>query len=49
MHSWILTISRHTPDKMGKTVLLLLTEGAEEMEAVITIDVLRRAGVRLSR
>ncbi|XP_012258211.2 protein dj-1beta [Athalia rosae] len=28
-----------------KTGLLLLAEGAEEMEAVITVDVLRRAGV----
>jgi len=33
---------------MGKTALLLLTEGAEEMEAVITIDVLRRAGVEVT-
>lgn len=32
--------------KMSKTAILLLAEGAEEMEAVITADVLRRAGVR---
>ncbi|KAL1484763.1 hypothetical protein MTO96_011015 [Rhipicephalus appendiculatus] len=30
---------------MGKKALLILAEGAEEMEAVITADVLRRAGV----
>jgi len=33
---------------MGKTAMLLLVEGAEEMEAVITIDVLRRAGVAVT-
>ena len=31
--------------KMEKTAILLLAEGAEEMEAIITADVLRRAGV----
>ena len=30
---------------MSKTAILLLAEGAEEMEAVITADILRRAGV----
>jgi len=29
-----------------KTAIVLLVDGSEEMEAVITIDVLRRAGVR---
>lgn len=28
------------------TALVLLADGAEEMETVITVDVLRRAGVR---
>ncbi|XP_037514729.1 Parkinson disease protein 7 homolog [Rhipicephalus sanguineus] len=30
---------------MGKKALLILAEGAEEMEAIITADVLRRGGV----
>jgi len=30
----------------GKTALALLAEGSEEMELVISVDVLRRAGVR---
>lgn len=30
---------------MSKTALLILSEGAEEMEAIISADVLRRAGV----
>ncbi|ORX75425.1 DJ-1 protein [Anaeromyces robustus] len=30
---------------MAKTVLFLLSEGSEEMESTITIDVLRRAGI----
>lgn len=29
-----------------KSALLLIADGSEEMEAVITADVLRRAGVR---
>ena len=32
----------------GKTVLALLTEGTEEMELVISVDVLRRAGVNVT-
>lgn len=30
-----------------KSAILLLADGAEEMEAVITVDVLRRAGASL--
>ena len=30
---------------MSKTALVLLAEGAEEMETVIVVDVLRRGGV----
>jgi hypothetical protein len=32
-----------------KSALVLLAEGAEEMEFVISVDVLRRAGVRITR
>lgn len=32
-------------NKMSKTALVLLAPGAEEMEFVISTDVLRRAGV----
>lgn len=28
-----------------KTAVCLLAEGAEEMEAIVTVDILRRAGV----
>lgn len=31
-----------------KTAIVLLVDGSEEMEAVIVVDVLRRAGVRHS-
>ncbi|GIY32251.1 hypothetical protein CDAR_451451 [Caerostris darwini] len=33
---------------MSKTALLILSEGAEEMEAVISADVLRRAGMKVT-
>lgn len=32
---------------MAKSALALLANGAEEMEFVIAVDVLRRAGVRV--
>jgi hypothetical protein len=35
--------------RMGtKSALVILAEGAEEMELVITVDVLRRSGVRVT-
>lgn len=35
--------------RMGaKSALVILAEGAEEMELVISVDVLRRAGVRIA-
>ncbi len=33
---------------MSTKALVILAEGAEEMEVVITVDVLRRAGVQVS-
>jgi putative intracellular protease/amidase len=33
---------------MTKNVLVFLAEGAEEMETVITVDTLRRAGVQVT-
>lgn len=30
---------------MSKTALVILAQGAEEMETVITVDMLRRGGV----
>lgn len=32
---------------MAKTALVVLAQGAEEMETVITVDMLRRGGVRI--
>lgn len=32
----------------SKTAMVILAEGAEEMETVIPIDVLRRAGIEVS-
>lgn len=32
-----------------KTAVLILADGAEEMESVISIDVLRRAGVEVGK
>ncbi|KAF5291597.1 hypothetical protein FQA39_LY14319 [Lamprigera yunnana] len=33
---------------MGKTALVLIAEGTEEMECVISVDVLRRAGINVT-
>lgn len=37
---------KYNVDMAKKTAILLIADGSEEMEAVITTDVLRRAGVR---
>lgn len=37
--------ANYTVDMTKKTAILLIADGSEEMEAVITTDVLRRAGV----
>lgn len=37
---------RNFSNMAKKTALLLIADGSEEMEAVITADILRRAGVR---
>ena len=37
-----------TNSKMTKKALVFLGEGAEEMETVITVDVLRRAGIEVT-
>ncbi|XP_053988160.1 protein dj-1beta-like [Hylaeus anthracinus] len=41
----ILLNAKHTVDMAKKTAILLIADGSEEMEAVITADVLRRAGI----
>ncbi len=41
--------SNYNSVKMSKNALLLLADGAEEMEVVITADVLRRAGVLIMK
>ncbi|CAG9136104.1 unnamed protein product [Plutella xylostella] len=39
---------QHQTPRMSKTALMILAEGAEEMETVITVDMLRRAGVTVT-
>lgn len=39
------TICSKLSEIMGKTAVVILAPGAEEMEFVISVDVLRRAGV----
>ncbi|XP_067140535.1 Parkinson disease protein 7 homolog [Centruroides vittatus] len=34
--------------KMSKSALLILADGAEEMEAVISVDVMRRGGIKVT-
>ncbi|KAF9412861.1 hypothetical protein HW555_008765 [Spodoptera exigua] len=45
-----LFISRYTTTcpTMSKTALVILSQGAEEMETVITVDMLRRGGVTVT-
>lgn len=43
------TVLRHCyPTMAGKTAMVIIADGTEEMEAVIAIDVLRRAGVQVT-
>ncbi|XP_076628144.1 protein dj-1beta [Colletes latitarsis] len=40
--------AKYTINMVEKTAILLIADGSEEMEAVITVDVLRRAGVHVT-
>nr|XP_026483338.1 protein dj-1beta-like [Vanessa tameamea] len=44
---WLQTKSLSS-SKMSKTALMILSQGAEEMETVITVDMLRRGGVTVT-
>ncbi|XP_012273903.1 protein dj-1beta [Orussus abietinus] len=54
LRSFVLKVKRSyqicavSTDMAKKTAILLLADGAEEMEAVITTDVLRRAGIQVT-
>ncbi|VVC97452.1 unnamed protein product [Leptidea sinapis] len=44
---FLLHFTRYYSSKMSKSALVILAQGAEEMETVITVDMLRRGGVIL--
>lgn len=45
----VITRKNFSTNMAKKTAILLIADGSEEMEAVITADILRRAGVRYQK